>query len=453
VLPDSEAVSATEGSVARPLVLLAVPTVATTLLQTVYNLTDTFWVGRYGSAELAALTFAFPLVFFALALGSGVSTTGRVLVAQYEGRGAGDRVGTVAGQTLTFGLVVSLSVGLLGVLGLEPLLSVLGATGEVAGLARRYLLFVLAGLPTVVLAFAVGAILQGYGDAVTPLLVVLGSVLLNLVLDPLLIFGYGPVPELGLTGAAIATLLARGLAAVVGVWLLFSGRVGVTVSFPDLRPQRAFLGRVLSVGVPASVETTAIAVSVTAMLFVVGRFDAPVVAAFGIGERVSSLMFLPAIGVASATTTVVGQNLGADRPDRARTAAQLAVGVPLVVLTVFGLVVAAVARPVVGVFSTDPAVLAPAADFLRFIAPAFGFEAAARVYSGVFRGAGRTRLALVVTGITFLPVRVGLGLVLVGPVAAGPTGVWAAYAVSGVVGAVLGFAVARRVPWADRIVD
>jgi putative MATE family efflux protein len=451
-VPTREELSFTEGSVGRPLFWLAVPTVATTLLQTVYNLTDTFWVGRYGSAELAALTFAFPLVFFALALGSGVSTTGRVLVAQYEGRGDPARVRFAAGQTLVFGLLVSAAVGVAGLLSLRPLLAAFGASPDVADLAFDYLLFVLAGLPTVVIAFAVSALLQGYGDAVTPFLVVLGSVLLNLVLDPVLIFGLWGVPELGLTGAAIATLLARGAAAVVGVWLLLSGRVGLRVSPSDLVPERAFFGRVLEVGVPASLETTAIAVSVTAMLFVVGRFDPAVVAGFGVGERVSSLMFLPAIGVASAATTVVGQNLGADEPGRARRAARLAVAVPLVALTGVGLLVAVLATPIASVFTTDPAVVGRAGDFLRVIGPAFGFEAAARVYAGVFRGAGRTRLALGVTATTFLPVRVGLGLLLV-TWGFGPLSVWLAYALSGVVGALLGFAVARVVPWDERIVE
>jgi putative MATE family efflux protein len=268
-----------------------------------------------------------------------------------------------------------------------------------------------------------------------------------------LIFGLGPVPTLGLEGAAIATLVARGGAAVAGVAILLSGRVEPTVALGDLRPARAFLGRVARVGVPASLETGAIAVSVTASLFLVGRFDAAVVAGFGIGERVTSMMFLPAIGVSAATITMVGQNLGAGEAARARRAARLAVGIPLAGLTVVGLLVVVAAEPVASVFSTDAAVVGHAADFLRVVGPAYGFEAAARIYSGVFRGAGRTGVALAVSGTTFIPVRLGVALVLMGPLGYGPLGIWLGYAVSGAFGAALGFVTARAVGWDEALVD
>lgn len=313
--------------------------------------------------------------------------------------------------------------------------------------------YILAGLPLLFLAYTFSALLQGYGDAVTPLLVVLGSVLLNLVLDPVLIFGYGPIPPLGLTGAAIATLGARGVAAFAGVGLLLSGWVQPTVRIGDLRPDPPYLKQVARVGLPASLETATIAVSVVGSLFIVGRFPPAVVAGFGIGERTTSLMFLPAIGVSAATITMVGQNLGAGEAARARRTARLAVGVPLLGLTVVGLAVVLVAAPLAAVFSADPDVISPAAEFLRVVGPAFGFEAAARVYSGVFRGAGRTGVALAVTGTTFLPVRLGIALGLAGPLGFGPTGVWLGYALSGVIGALLGFLVARVVPWDEAIVE
>ncbi|MFB6206612.1 MAG: MATE family efflux transporter [Haloglomus sp.] len=443
----------TSGSVGWPLYHLALPVVATTLLQTVYNLTDTFWVGRYGSAELAALTFSFPLVFLFVALGSGVSTAGRVLVAQYEGAGEHERVSFVAGQTLAFSTLAALVVAAVGAVGIGPLFRAMGAAPLTRGLAFSYMGYILAGLPLLFLAYTFSALLQGYGDALTPLAVVLASVLLNLVLDPVLIFGPGPVPELGLEGAAIATLGARGAAAVAGVGLLVSDRVEPTVRMRDLWPDPSFLKRVGRVGVPASLETGAIAASVTATLFLVGRFDAPVVAGFGIGERVTSLMFLPAIGVSAATITMVGQNLGAGEAARARRAARLAVGVPLVGLTAVGLLVSAGARSIAAVFSTDAAVVTHAAAFLRVVGPAYGFEAAARVYSGVFRGAGRTDVALAVTGTTFIPVRLGLALALAWPLGYGPLGIWAGYALSGVVGAALGFLVASLVGWDEALVD
>lgn len=449
LLVTKEELNLTSGSVRGPLFRLALPVVLATLLQTVYNLTDTFWVGQFDSTALAALTFSFPLVFLSLALGGGVSTTGRILVAQYEGAERRGDAGFVAGQSLVFAVAAAVAIAALGFVGVPPLLDAMGAGADVRPLALTYLRFVLAGLPLLFLATTFSALLQGYGDALTPLVVVLGSVLLNLVLDPVLVFGLGPAPQLGLTGAAIATLGARGLAAVAGVWLLLSGRVGPDVRTSHLRPDVEFFGRVVRLGVPASLETTAIAVSVSAMLFVVGRFPPAVVAGFGVGERVLSLMFLPAIGVASATTTMVGQNLGADRPERAQRAARLAVGYPLAALTVVGLVVLGAAPAIARAFTPDPAVVGHAAAFLAYTGPAFGVEAAARIYSGVFRGAGRTGVAFALTGVTFLPVRLGLAWVLLDPL--GPTAVWLSYALSGAFGAGLGFVLARVVDW-ERLV-
>jgi putative MATE family efflux protein len=453
ILSPRERLSLTEGSVRRPLAALAVPVVLTSLLQTAYNLTDTVVVGQYDATALAGLTFSFPLVFLFVSLGSGVSITGRVLVAQYEGGGRSEAVRFAAGQTLVFAAAAALVVGVGGLAVLTPLLRAMGAEGAVLDGARAYLTLILAGLPALFLAFVVSALLQGYGDAITPFVVVAGSVVLNAVLDPVLVFGLGPAPELGLVGAAWATLGSRGLAAVVGVWLLLSGRTGLAVRPADLAPSGDHLRRVVRIGVPASLESATIAVSVTAMLFVVGRFDEAVVAGFGVGERVLSVMFLPAIGVATAATTMVGQNLGADRPDRALESARIAVWYPAVGLTVVGVVTALAAAPIARVFAADPAVVDVAAAFLVVVGPTFGVEAALRVYGGVFRGAGATTLALLVTGVTFLPVRVGLAAALVVATDLGPASVWYAYAASSVVGAAVAALVARTVDWTATTVE
>jgi putative MATE family efflux protein len=468
----------TDGSVGWPLVHLAVPVVAAALLQTAYNLTDTFWVGRYGSPELAALTFSFPLVFLSLTLGGGVSTAGAVLVAQYEGatragredrdeerdeseesRGDGAETPTggranvefAAGQALSYATLGGVAVAAVAVPLLPHLLPALGADPQVAPLAVGYLSLVFAGLPFLFLAGAFTAALRGFGDVWTPLAVVAASVALNAVLDPLLIFGVGPVPELGLRGAALATVGARGLAAVAGVYLLLSGRLGLRARLADLAPTRRFLGRVVRIGLPSSLEGFSIALSVTAMLVVVGQFSPSVVAGFGVGERVLSVMFLPAQGLAGALSTMVGQNLGARRPGRALRATRLATGAALVGLTAVGVVTVVAAEPLARVFTPDDAVVAVAVDFLRVTGLAFGVEGALRVAVAAFRGAGRTTLALAVTATTFLPVRLGAALLALGPL--GPRAVWVAYALSGLVGFLGVVVVARRVDWAESVVD
>jgi len=388
-----------------------------------------------------------------------------VLVAQYEGAGrarasagedpstagTSENVAFATGQALVYAALGGVVVAVVAVPVLPALLPAMGADPGVAPLAVAYLSLVLAGLPFLFLASAFTAVLRGFGDAWTPLAVVAGSVALNAVLDPVLIFGWGPVPELGLRGAAYATVGARGLSAVVGVALLLSGRLSLRARATDLVPTRRFLGRVVRIGLPSSLESLSIALSVTAMLFVVGRFSPTVVAGFGVGERVLSVMFLPAQGLAGALATMVGQNLGARRPERAVRATRLATGGALVGLTAVGVVTVLAAVPLARVFTPDDAVVAVAADFLRVTGLAFGVEGALRVHVAAFRGAGRTTLALAVTATTFLPVRLGAALLALGPL--GPRAVWVAYALSGLLGFGLALAVGRATDWTDRVVD
>jgi Na+-driven multidrug efflux pump len=224
----------------------------------------------------------------------------------------------------------------------------------------------------------------------------------------------------------------------------------------------------LRIGVPASIEGTGRAASVNALLIVVGAFATPVVAGFGIGIRVFSVIFLPAIAVARAVETTAGQNIGAGQPDRAEEAADFAARVMFLVLGGLGVLIFLVPEPIVGVFTDDPAVLGTGAEFLRYVSLTFGFIGVLRAYTGAFRGAGRTMVAAVVAitflGLVRLPVAAALALG-VGPttlslagltvavprlvVGMGPVGIWWGFVVSNLVGAALAFAWFKRGTWRD----
>jgi putative MATE family efflux protein len=450
----------TEGPIGKPLLYLSLPIVITNLLQTAYNLADTFWLGRYSTEALAAISFGFPMVFLIISLGLGVSTAGSVLVAQYTGAGEERRAEFAASQTVSYAFLASVVLGGIGYLVVRPLIVLLGAPPEVVDPATAYLQVISLGLPFTFGFFIFLALMRGYGDTITPMVVMFGTVVLNIAIDPLLIFGVTtpavtvggltllpaiPFPELGIEGAAYATVFSRGLAMLVGLGIMFSGTRGVQIHAGELVPEASYGRKLLEIGLPASVEGSGRALSINALLVIVGLFSTPVVAAFGIGIRLLSVIFLPAIAVSRGVETMTGQNLGAGEQDRAERANYLAARWLFGILAFVGVLIFLFPRPIVAVFTTDATVIEEGVTFLRFVALTFGFTGIMRAFTGGFRGAGHTMIAaaiaILMLGVIRLPVAwVGANLF-------GPPGLWASFAVSNVSGAVIAWLWFRRGTW------
>jgi putative MATE family efflux protein len=437
----------TSGPIAKPLFFLSLPIVITNLLQVTYNLADTFWLGQYSTVALAAITFGFPLVFLLISLGMGLSVAGSVLVAQYTGADETDEAEYAASQTMTFALLFSLLLGLAGFFLVEDFLALIGASGAVLPPATDYMEVVTLGLPFMFGFIVFIALMRGSGDTITPMLVMLGTVILNVALDPFLIFGWGPFPELGVQGAAIATVFSRGLAMVVGVGIMIGGRRGIQINVRDMFPDLAYARRLLRIGVPASIEGTGRAVSVNLLLVIVALFPTTVEAAFGVGIRVFSTIFMPAIAVDRGVETMTGQNIGAGKPDRAATANHFAAKASFLILAALGVVTFAVAPAVMRIFSDNPAVVAEGANFLRIVAPTFGFIGVVRAYSGGFRGAGKV---LTAAGISILMLGlIRLPVAWFGAQAYGPSGIWASFAISNVLAGGIAYLWFRRGTWRE----
>jgi putative MATE family efflux protein len=448
----------TSGSIGKPLFFLSMPIVVTNLFQTAYNLADTFWLGQYSTDALAAISFAFPMVFLLISLGMGISVAGSVLVAQFTGADEEREAEYAASQTVTFAVIVSVILGIVGYFGVETFLSLLGASQDVLPMATSYMEVISLGLLFMFGFFVFVALMRGYGDTITPMLVMFGSVVINIILDPFLIFGWtvvenAPVvgtlafPELGIQGAAIATVFSRGLALVVGLAIMFRGNRGVQIHLRDMVPDLSYLRRLVRIGLPASIEGTGRALSMNLLLIIVALFPDTVVAAYGIGTRVFSVIFLPAIAVARGVETMTGQNMGADKPDRAEQAAGLAAKVLFGVLTVAGILVWMTAAPIADLFTTNPEVVEITTQFIRYVALTFGFIGIMRAYTGSFRGAGKTLTAAAISVLMLGVIRFPIALVAAGPL--GEPGIWLSFAISNVAGAIIAFAWYRRGTWRE----
>jgi len=469
-----EEVDLTEGGIGWPLFFLSLPIVVTNLLQTAYNLADTFWLGQYSTTALAAITFAFPMVFLLISLGMGVSVAGSILVAQNTGKGDHHAAEYAASQTVTFAILVSAVAGAVGYFLVDDLLALLGASAETLPAATSYMQVIAVGLPFMFGFFIFISLMRGAGDTVTPMLVMFGTVVLNILIDPILIFGFEENPLFaivglqgleasllaqtgytgsGIAGAAVATIVSRALAMVVGLAIMFRGTRGIQIHLRDMAPDLEYAERIVKLGVPASIEGTGRALSVNLFLIIVALFPQSVVAAFGIGVRVFSVIFLPAIAVGRGVETMAGQNIGAGKPDRAAKSAGLASLAMFLVLSAMGVVVFLFPGPIVGAFTSDPEVVEVGAEFLRWVAPSFGFIGVLRAYTGAFRGAGKTLVAAVISIATLAVIRLPFAWVAsqyfpdVFPEAR--MGVWAAFFVSNALGALIAFTWYRTGSWRD----
>ncbi|MFP3952518.1 MAG: MATE family efflux transporter [Candidatus Acetothermia bacterium] len=450
IFRSKEGINLTSGSLGKPLFYLSLPVVITNLLMTAYNLVDTFWVGRLSKQALAAITFSYPMVFLFISLGLGVSVAGSVLVAQYEGAGRRDRVEYAASQTLIFTVVVGIILGIGGFFLLTPILKLLGASPEVIPLATEYMQVVTLGMIFIFGYSVFIALMRGFGETLAPMLIMFVTVLLNVLIDPFLIFGWLWFPEMGVQGAAVATIFCRGLGFVIGLWILFTGRKGLKVRLSYMLPDFKFFKKIVDIGVPASVESTGRALSVNAMLSVVGGFTTSVVAGYGVGIRVFSTVFLPALAVSQSVETVTGQNIGAGKYDRAERANYLASKAMFIVMSLLGLFTFLFAPFIVSIFSPDKEVVHVGAEFLRYISLTFGFVGAQRVFSGGFRGAGKTMVAAAIAIITLGVIRYSAAMIL--SESMGVNGLWTAFIISNVSGLFIAYFWFRRGTWKEKVI-
>ena len=479
---DSHRKNITSGSLVRPLFHLAWPIIVIQLLQVTYNVADTLYLGRLSAEAVGALSLAFPLIFLLIAVAAGFTTAGAILVAQYTGAEGDESAGKVVGQTFLVVAVLSVIIAVVGFFYTRPALELLPSDPEtseaVIPLAADYMEIIFLGMPFLFGFFVFAALMRGYGDTRTPMYVMVVSVVLNVLLDPFLIFGFENNPLLqwlqlggaetallsvtgftgfGIEGAALATLISRGAAAVVGMYLLFGTAVGPAVELSHLRPDLGFVGDIVRLGTPSMVEQSTSALAMITLTAMVVTFSPPVVAAYGLGNRIISLVFLPALGLGRAIDTMVGQNLGADRADRAARAVYLAATTGAGVMLVVAVVAVAVTEPIVSVFLGDvdnaPETIAFGVEYVQIRSVEFAFIGITQVLLGAFRGAGNTGTAMVISIVTLWVGRVGTVGALVFVFDFGATGIWIGMAVGNVMGAAIAVPWFLRGTWKEKYID
>ena len=387
----------TNGSIGRGVLSLAVPMIASSVLHSIQNLVDMFFVGRLGPSALAAVGMSGAVLMVLVTLFIGINVATGAMVARAVGAGDRARAGRVAGQSMLLTAVFSCAVGAVGYWGAPVVLRGLGARGDVIALGTGYLHIVFAGTFFMCVAFVISGVMHGAGDAVTPLFLGILTTACNVILNPLLIFGYLGFPAMGVPGSALATVIARSIAFVVGIAVLARARSRVRLRLGDLRPEWRTMWRIMAVAVPSSLQMSVRALMGLALMTIVAKFGTLVVAAYTVGLRIRMIGLFPSFGFGGSAATMVGQNLGASRPDRSQRSAWVAARMALLVSGVVAVMFLVFAPQLIAVFNDDPAVVATGAHLLRVTALGLMGAAVGIVLSRAISGAGDTVSPLVVT--------------------------------------------------------
>jgi putative MATE family efflux protein len=365
---------------------LALPAVASNVLMTVFASADAYWVGtRIGAGGLAAVSTAVFWIWVVIALAEMVSVGLTAVAARRYGERRSTEAAGVVGEAVIFAVALGAVIAIVGAMNVDRLFALMQTPPEVTALGRDYLRIYLLGAPLIYGYFAVDAGFRAAGDTRTPFVLLLVSTLCTLILDPVLILGLGGAPRLGIDGAAIALLLTRGGAFVAGVVLL--NRRGL------MRVRRVTRANVMSiarVGFPTALTGIMFSLIYVALTRTTTQFGTPALAALGLGHRVESWLYTIGVGFGAAAAAIVGQNLGAGRPDRAERAGWITLGYATGPAFLAAIAVLVIPAQLAGLFTTDPAVIDVAARYLRIGAIANLTVCAEIVLEGALGGAGHT---------------------------------------------------------------
>jgi putative MATE family efflux protein len=420
----------TTAPVGRAVIMLAVPMVLEMSMESIFAVADVFWVAHLGADAVATvgLTESMLTIIYTVAMGLTIGAT--ALVARRIGEQDPDGAARAAGQSILLGLTLATAIAVAAAPNARALLRVMGASESVVRTGTGFTRTMLAGNATVLLLFLQNAVFRGSGDAAIAMRVLMLGNALNIVLGPCFIFGLGPFPELGVTGASVATNIGRGAAVVFQIVTLARGRGRVKLALRHLRFDLGAMRTVLRLSGTGTFQILIGTASYIGLIRILSVFGSAALAGYTIGIRVIIFALLPAFGISNAAATMVGQNLGAGRPDRAERAVWTAVRYNMAFLGVVGLVFLSGASLIARLFSTDPSVVPFAVACLRTVSLGFLFYACGMVLTSAFNGAGDTWTPTIINLFVFWLFEIPLAWWLATHAGFGPRGVFIALTVS-----------------------
>ena len=399
----------TSGNISKTIWKLALPMMIGNLFQTLFNVVDMIYVGKLGSSSIAAVAMSGTIMHLIIVAIIGVGTGTTALISRFIGAKKGDEANRVFMQSFIIAFVGWIILALFGYFIAPGALQILGAEEEVFRLGGAYLQIFFIGSLGFFMMGVLRSAMQGSGDAITPMILLACSTIINLILDPLLIFGIWIFPRMGVKGAALATIISQSIMMIIGwIYVALGHHYHLTFDWKNLRIEWDYIKRILLIGFPSSLQMLLRSMATILIMGFVAPYGTLAVAAYGIGMRINMIVMMPGFGLAMAAATLVGQNLGAGKPDRAEKSGWLAVGYYIIIMLIMGIIFYIFAPQLISIFNKEEGVINIGVEYLRIITPFYIFLAMAIVLNRAITGAGDTVAALSITAICLLGIQFGL---------------------------------------------
>ena len=424
------------------LLRLSLPSIAATVTLSLYNIVDTFWVAKLGHGAIAALTIVFPyqILFVAMGIGSGIGVA--ALVSRRFGEKNPEDTNRVAGQIFFLAAFWGFLFMTAAALFTEGILTTFGATPDIIGYGIQYLGIVAFGAPQIIFAMLASSLIRGSGDAVKPMIIMITASVVNIILDPLMILGLGPFPEMGVSGAALATVIAQSFGAAIALYFLLARRTAYRIKIASLKPNISILKDIYRVGAPSTILQVTESLSFILFNTVVSSFGSVSIAAVGLVVRIADLAFMPVFGLSDGLLPIVGFNFGAGYLKRLWKAVKLASVSIMTLLGIGTLFIEFFAPQIVGIFSSDAELLAVTVPAIRIMLAAMLLMGPSVMFITTFQGLSNGTMALVLSlvrqFIFFIPLLYLLRYLL------GLNGVWLSLPASDVLSFSVAFLVIYR---------
>ena len=402
----------TEGRLSRAILLLSIPAVLEMIMESIFVIADIFFVSKLGADAVATVGITESLITIVYAISLGLATATTSMVSRRIGEKNPEKAAKTAFQAILTGIIVSVIIGVPGAIYSERLLEAMGASSVITGQLSGYTRIMLGGNVVIMLLFIINAIFRSAGDAAVAMRVLWLGNLLNIILDPCLIFGLGPFPEMGVAGAAVATTTGRGIAVIYQLWLLFYGKKRIQLSLSDLTVNVKIMTRLIRLSMGTIGQNLIGTTSWIALVRIISVFGSEVVAGYTIAIRIVSFVLLPSWGISNAASTLVGQNLGAGKPERAERAVMATGWVNMILLGVVGLILVLFPSYFISFFITDKVVLEAGAECLRIVSIGFIAYGFGMVLVNSFNGAGDTTTPLKINIFAFWLIEIPLAWIL-----------------------------------------
>ena len=440
------------GEIYKILMILSFPIMVNNLIQTLYNLADGIWVSKLGSIQFAATSFVWPVNYLFISIGFGLSIAGTSILSQLIGADKYKEANEYADQIILISITTSIIFAIIGYIISPYVIKLMGATGDLAQYSNIYLKITFLDMPFMFLFFNFNSIMTAQGNTLTPTILSGISTALNVILDPIFIFTF----DMGIAGAAIATLLSRAILAVAGIWVLMRSSTTIKPSIKGFKINKEKIKDIMGVALPSSVGQSGSALGFMVLNGFITSYGTSTMAAYGMVNRITSVVMQPAMGIGAALTSIVGQNIGAKQIYRVKEAFRKALNFTVTIGIIGCILMLWKDKDIINIFmrsKDDMEVIKQGTSYLRYSALFTPLMCIFSVLQGLFQGSGHTKYSMFMEIGRLWFVRLPMILLFKHFTNIGPTGIWISMSVSNLIVCIYGFIIYRKDTWQEKVVN